>query len=181
MRSGINKFLAFLFALLPGAGQMYLGLMKRGVSFMIPFFFVCFLSSWLDLGPLLFLLPVLWFYAFFDCVNRLSATPEEQAAMRDGFLFVDGKALSHDGLGRSGSLVLGVALLFLGVMLLGRYVLRILSAYIPIPAPISYVPQVLFGALIIAAGVWLILGRRRELRDAAEPAGEENTEEQAEE
>lgn len=50
--------------MLPGAGHMYMGFMNMGVSFMSVFFFVIFLSTWLDIGPLLFILPLIWFYSF---------------------------------------------------------------------------------------------------------------------
>lgn len=173
MRTRKSKFLAFLFALLPGAGHMYLGFMKLGVSYMAPFFFICFLSSWLDLGPLLFLLPVLWFYAFFDCMNRLSIPDEERAAMEDHYLFVGSYAGLRDRMGKNGNLVLGVALLFIGVVLFGKYFLLLLDQYVSIWSPLRhlfrYVPQFLFGALIVAAGVWLILGRKKELDDASDP------------
>lgn len=40
-----SKFLTFLFSLIPGAGEMYMGFMKMGVSLMAEFFAVLWLAS----------------------------------------------------------------------------------------------------------------------------------------
>ena len=61
-----SRILTFLFALWPGAGQMYLGYMKRGVSLMGIFCLLISITGFLNLSFLFFLLPVIWFYAFFD-------------------------------------------------------------------------------------------------------------------
>ena len=45
-----GSFLTFCFSMLPGAGEMYLGFMKRGASLMTLFFFIIFSSTWLQLG-----------------------------------------------------------------------------------------------------------------------------------
>ncbi len=47
MRKKTNKFLVFMFSLLPGAGHMFMGFMKTGVSLMSAFLFVIFLTAWL--------------------------------------------------------------------------------------------------------------------------------------
>lgn len=54
-----SRFLTFVFSMLPGAGHMYMGFMKIGVSFMSVFFFLIFLSSWLNIGPLLYIAPLI--------------------------------------------------------------------------------------------------------------------------
>ena len=59
-----SRFLSFVFGMIPGAGQMYLGYLKRGVSLMGLFGLITAVSSMFYLGVLTFLLPVIWFYAF---------------------------------------------------------------------------------------------------------------------
>ena len=80
-----SKILTFLFALFPGAGQMYLGYMKRGVSLMTAFFLVFALMGFLGMSFLAFFLPVIWFYAFFDTLNLRSMSYEYLP--HDDFLF----------------------------------------------------------------------------------------------
>ena len=61
-----SKFLTFIFGLIPGAGQMYLGYMNRGLAFMVSFGIVIFISGLLNFIRLDFLMPIIWAYSFFD-------------------------------------------------------------------------------------------------------------------
>ncbi len=63
------SFLTFIISLVPGAGQMYLGLMGKGFVIMASFFLVAFLTGWLNLVILSFILPVIWCYSVFDTSN----------------------------------------------------------------------------------------------------------------
>ena len=80
-----SKFWTFVFSLLPGAGHMYLGLNKIGSSYMITFFLAIFISSLPGLSLFGFLCPLIWFLAFFDCLNKMGLTPDELAAVDDQF------------------------------------------------------------------------------------------------
>ena len=53
-----SGFLTFCFACLPGAGEMYLGYMKRGLSVMIAFWGLIFVASLLNMGILGILAPI---------------------------------------------------------------------------------------------------------------------------
>lgn len=84
-----NSFFTFCFAMMPGAGQMYLGLMKKGTSIMSLFFGIVATAMVLDFPWLMFILPVLWFYAFFDAINYNNMPYEEKEFVEDKFLFDD--------------------------------------------------------------------------------------------
>ena len=58
-----SGFLTFCFACLPGAGEMYLGYMKRGLSVMIAFWGLIFVASLLNMGILGILAPIIWAYS----------------------------------------------------------------------------------------------------------------------
>ncbi len=47
-----NKFMTVVFSFIPGAGQMFMGFMKLGTSFMSLFSFIILLSAWLNLARL---------------------------------------------------------------------------------------------------------------------------------
>lgn len=81
-----SGFLTFVFACVPGAGQMYQGLFKKGGSLMAAFFLLLGFSSWAFVPPLMFLLPVVWFYAFFDTINRMRMTLPELALVQDDYI-----------------------------------------------------------------------------------------------
>ena len=59
-----NGFLTFIFACIPGAGQMYYGYMQRGLS-LITMFIACFIVGAI-INPLAALAIIVWMYAFFD-------------------------------------------------------------------------------------------------------------------
>jgi hypothetical protein len=169
MKRKKNNFLTFVFSLLPGAGHMYIGFMKMGLSFMAAFFFVIFLSSWLDIGPLLFILPLLWFYSFFDCMNKRYSTDEEFLLLEDNYLFSLDKFVKLDkDIFQKRRVLAGVILLFLGGYLIWNNSLHLLARYVPnevydlVYSVSRLVPQVIIGVAIIVAGIKLIMGKKKE-------------------
>lgn len=81
-----NIVLTFLFSLFPGAGQMYLGYTKRGTSLMLLFMGLCGIIFSLELSILSVLLPVIWFFAFFDSWNIRRMDQAQRIACPDDFL-----------------------------------------------------------------------------------------------
>lgn len=169
MKKKKSKFLTFIFSLLPGAGHMYMGFMKTGISFMAMFFFLIFLSSWLDLGPLLFILPLIWFYSFFDCTNKAETNEDEFLLLEDNYLFSIDKLVSFDkDVFKKRRLFSGILLLLLGIYLVWNNVVKILGRYIPdetyniIRSVTRIAPQIIIGVAIIALGVKLIIGKKKE-------------------
>lgn len=77
-----NSFLTFCFATMPGAGQMYVGLMKKGVCLMTLFFGICFLAV-TDIPYMIITVPVLWFYSFFDAINYNNLPAEKKELIED--------------------------------------------------------------------------------------------------
>lgn len=64
-----SSFKTLVLSLVPGAAHMYLGLMGKGIIIMASFSFLTFFIGWLALSMFGFLLPVIWFYSFFDANN----------------------------------------------------------------------------------------------------------------
>ena len=80
-----NGFLTFIFACIPGAGQMYYGYMQRGLS-LITMFIACFIVGAI-INPLAALAIIVWMYSFFDTydlVRHLAAGDPKE----DGLLLV---------------------------------------------------------------------------------------------
>lgn len=78
-----NGFLTFCCAFIPGAGQMYQGYMKRGLSLILTACLIGMVSSLLN--PVLLLLVVVWMYSFFDTFN-LRAQIGAGTAPQDDYL-----------------------------------------------------------------------------------------------
>ncbi|MDR3595882.1 hypothetical protein [Clostridium sp.] len=164
-----SKFLTLVFSMLPGAGHMYMGFMKIGVSFMSVFFFLIFLSSWLDIGQLLFIVPLIWFYSFFDCANRMSIEDDKLLLLEDKYLFSLDKLVKLDkDVFAKRRLATGVLLLFLGIYLVSGNIIRFLQPYISdrlystIHDLMRQAPQIIIGVAIVALGLKLIKGKKME-------------------
>jgi len=169
MRKKKSKFLTFCFSMLPGAGHMFIGFMKMGLSLMAAFFFVIFLSSWLNIGPLVFILPLIWFYSFFDCMNKRYSTDEEFLLLEDNYLFSLEELVKIDkGIFKKHRLFTGILLLLLGVYLIWNNILHSLSRYLPnevynaIFSMTRVAPQIILGVAIIFVGAKLISGKKKE-------------------
>ena len=157
-----SRILTFLFGRWPGAGQMYLGYMKRGISLMLAFCFVFAVSGVLGLGIFAFILPVIWFYAFFDTLNLRSMSYE--FLPHDDFLFhldsLNVRKVTEFFQRRH--LLGGILLIALGVyILLYNIVLPYLAAYFsinlyPFFSFFSDLPALILAVVIILLGLRLI-------------------------
>ena len=72
-----SKAIATFLSIFPGAGHLYLGMQRRGIQLMAAFLFSIYILDVLRLGIFLFLIPIIWFYSFFDGLQRASKHGEE--------------------------------------------------------------------------------------------------------
>ena len=87
MQKQKRGFWLFIFSLIPGAGEMYMGFKKQGISIMLLFWGAIALASITGLGWLAMFLPVIWFYSFFNVHNMYSLSDEEFYALEDDYIF----------------------------------------------------------------------------------------------
>ena len=159
-----SSFLTFVCSLIPGAGQMYLGYLQRGVWHMSLFCLMIALTSIIGLFGLA--LPVLWAYAFFDTFSLRSQ-------LKQGIIPDDCNPFGLDETGSVGSFLakrhalLGwLFILAGGYTLLDRLVLRSLRELLEtlhlygILNLLSSLPTLIIAALLVLLGFWLIRGRR---------------------
>ena len=72
-----KKIITLGLSIIPGAGHMYLGYQQKGLALMGAFFFTIFFMGWLNLSMFLFILPLIWFYSFFDAFHTLNGSEVE--------------------------------------------------------------------------------------------------------
>lgn len=72
-----KKAISLALSIIPGAGHMYLGYQQKGLALMGGFFFTIFFMGWLQLSMLVFILPLIWFYSFFDAFHTLNGNDVE--------------------------------------------------------------------------------------------------------
>lgn len=172
-----SGFLTFIFSLIPGAGEMYMGFFKQGISIMCIFFGMVAMSSYLMMGPLMFLLPVVWFYSFFHVHNLRSLSDEEFYAVEDKFLFnFDEKAVKIQFGNEKIRKILAIVLIVWGSCALlntfAGYICQILEI-LGFSTDMVYgffndLPRTVFSIAIIVAGVYLIKGKKKELSQLEE-------------
>lgn len=160
----------FIFSLIPGAGEMYLGFMKRGVSMMLIFFLWCGFCIGTYFETALFLVPVIWFYSFFSVHNLVAMPDEEFYQQEDDYvlLHID-RLVSADRWERGKVKFLAVICIFVGGFSVVNTVWRIFWRILPnwIYDEVYFlrddVPRVVISLLLIAFGVYLIRGKKQKL------------------
>lgn len=158
-----SRFLTFLFGMIPGAGQMYLGYMKRGVSLMGAFAVVLTIAAFLNIPVLTFLLPVIWFYAFFDALNLRSLTFDTRC-IQDDFLFHldDLRRWDVIGFAQRRHLLVGCLCIFIGIYILLQNIIapifvRLFDIWV-VSAIAQSLPTLALAVVIILFGLRLIRG-----------------------
>ena len=73
-----SRVLATVLGIFPGAGHMYMGLQRRGLQLMVGFLLSIYILDVLRLSLFLFLIPVIWFYSFFDTLQQASKMEREE-------------------------------------------------------------------------------------------------------
>lgn len=170
-----SGFFTFICSLIPGAGEMYLGFMRRGTSIMILFFGIIALTSWLDLSPLGFIIPVVWCYSFFDTHNLRSLPDEDFYYIKDEFL-LPLESINIPILSQKYKLILGGALILIGISVLWNQLIDLFNRMFILPDFIreflyfigNRIPQSLFALFIIAIGYSLIRGKQAVLEQKSD-------------
>lgn len=148
-----NAFLTFVCAVVPGCGQMYHGLLKKGISIMFLFWGIIAVSSFVGIAELSLILPVIWFYSFFDAVNRMNMPIEEVKLLEDNYILASVKPQSAflGKLYSKAHIIFGSGLIFIGVFaFLNSYnVAKALSIFFAIdPQEIRYILSIIPGVLV---------------------------------
>ncbi|MFF2484231.1 hypothetical protein [Paenibacillus sp. NPDC058071] len=149
-----NKLLAMALSLFPGAGHLYLGMQKRGLQIMGGFLVAIYLMDSLRLSLFLFLMPLVWFFAFFDALQCISRY--ERSDMRDQPLFDQLAPYQR---------WIGVAMLGLGVYYLAdQFMIHFIAENFPgifrAYSQFKYnLPTIIVAFIMIAFGFRLLFGR----------------------
>lgn len=168
IRGALHGLVHFVFACVPGCGQMSQGYMKRGVSQTLIISAMLFVTVFLEMGVLAVLMIPLWLYSFFDSYN-LRRQLREGTAPEDAYLFglseMDSRRLNQL-IGKRHSLI-GWILVAVGLYNVYRiFASRILSGLRDLFPWLDWLygllvwdaPRILGTVLIIAVGIWFIKG-----------------------
>ena len=163
-----NGILTFLFAFVPGAGQMYQGYMKRGLS-LITLFFLCIMAGML-LEPLVLTALIVWMYSFFDTFNLRAQFIAGTAPADDYLVHFNTKDARLTLFFRDSHKLVGWALIALGAMVAYQnIIMRVLGDVMwrwgqnspffrAVYLMLDELPEVVVCVALIVCGLWLVRG-----------------------
>lgn len=183
-----NGILTFLFAFVPGAGQMYQGYMKRGLS-LITLFFLCIMAGMLLLlEPLVLTALIVWMYSFFDTFNLRAQIIAENAPADDYLVHINWKDKRMQDFMMDSHKLLGWGLIALGAMVAYQnIIMRVLGDVMwrwgqnnpffrAVYLMLEQLPQIVVCVALIICGVWLVRGpkgKKVHRKKAEEPEDED--------
>ncbi len=164
-------FFTLIYSFIPGAAEMHMGFMKKGISLMGLFFFSFIVMATLSLWDVFILMPILiWFYSFFHARNLVSCDDETFATLKDGFIWENfamerNIQVSNPALRKWGAAILIIC----GAIMLWNNMEQIIYNIMPdrfwryVGPIVSSVPQIVTALLIIVIGIILIKGKKEAL------------------
>ena len=178
-----NGILTFFFAFCPGAGQMYQGYMKRGLS-LITMFCVAFGAGTL-LQVLYVAMPIVWMYSFFDAFNLRAQLAAGTAPEDDYLVHINWHDKRMDRFMMESHKLVGWGLIALGALVayqniimntLGDLVWRWGKEspfFRAIYLVMDQLPEIVVCVALIICGVWLVRGPKGRKQKKQPPEDED--------
>ena len=179
-----NGFLTFCCAFIPGAGQMYQGYMKRGLSLILTACLIGMVGSLLN--PVLLLLVVLWMYSFFDTFNLRAQIGAGTAPQDDYLVHINWHDQRMEQFMLDSHKLLGWGLIALGALVayqnilmntLGDIVWRWGQSspfFRALYLMMDQLPEVVVCVALIICGAWLVRGPKGRKQKPQNDAEEED-------
>lgn len=165
-----SRFWTFIFSFMPGAGEMYMGFMKMGLSLMLGFMILVAIVGYTNLGVLVVFPVTLYIYSFFHANNLSSLDDVEFHNMEDQYMFgfdgIESMRVKLEGRNRK---IAAFILIVLGIIMLWQVVFNLLCDIFGwdnrFLSAIYYfvrdeLPRAVIGIGVILAGMALIRGKR---------------------
>ncbi|MFD1777100.1 hypothetical protein ACFSFW_00185 [Fredinandcohnia salidurans] len=158
-----SKTLATILAIFPGAGHLYLGLQKRGIQLMAAFLFAIYILDVLRLSLFLFLIPIIWFYSFFDALQKVSKHGEEDLEDVPVVSYI----VNHQKWVGFGLIALGIYYLLVNVVLptVGPMIMRVFNFDLQY-FYYNYFQGTIICILLIGGGLKLMVGSKKRKENA---------------
>lgn len=179
MKKQKHGFWVFIFSLIPGAGEMYMGFKKQGLSIMLLFWGSIALASITGLGWLAMFLPVIWFYSFFNVHNLKSLSEEEFYSVEDNYiLHMDQFSGDMEKFFQKHQSAAAWVLILFGICILWSRFTSLLYFIVPnnmadyVYNICNSLPQIVIAAGIIAAGIYLLTQQKKKLKQETETKDE---------
>lgn len=172
MKNKKNGFLTFCCSLVPGAGEMYMGLYKQGISLMLMFWGIGAIGGWTGLEVLWAVVPVVWFFSFFHTHNLRSMPEEEFLKQEDQYLvFREYDFESTEEVLKKNKKIIAAALIVFGMCMLTQIFMNIFNPFFDgffwdlAWRLNNNVTRIIVAAAVIWGGFQLLKGKRWKVDD----------------
>ena len=182
-----NGILTLLFACIPGAGQMYQGYMKRGLSLITMFCLFIIVGSATGLDALVVGCIVVYMYSFFDTFNLRAQIIAENAPADDYLVHINWKDRRMQDFMMDSHKLLGWGLIALGgLVAYENIIMRVFGdvmwrwgqnnpVFRAIYLMLDELPQIVTCVALIVCGLWLVRGPKgKKNRKKPEPPQDED-------
>ena len=188
MQKKKSRFWLFIWSLVPGAGHMYLGFMKMGISLMLGFMILIAVAALTNLGVLAIFPIALYIYSFFHANNLGALSDAEFYSIQDQYLLgmegLDSIEKIRVSISQKYRKVAAFILIAIGAVMLwnmgfdmlvdifewngwNNYYLRQVSYFVS-----DQLPRVVIAIAVIWIGISLIRGKKVEyIEDEQDTAG----------
>lgn len=170
MKKKKSKFWLFIFSFIPGAGEMYMGFMKMGLSLMMGFMLSIAVTAITNIAVLSVIAITLYIYSFFHAHNISSMDDEAFRELEDTYLFgFDNLESVWVRLGGKGRVITAAVLIIIGIIMMVNVGFNLLfdifgwdHQYL---RTVYYfveddVPRLLIGIAVIWGGVAMLRGKK---------------------
>ena len=182
-----NGILTFLFAFVPGAGQMYQGYMKRGLSLITMFCLFIMAGMMTGLDPLIMGCLIVYMYSFFDTFNLRAQIVADNAPEDDYLVHFNWQDERRQKFMMDSHKLLGWALIALGAMAAyENIIMRVLGDVMwrwgqnnpffrAVYLMLDELPQIVACVALVVCGLWLVRGPKgKKNRKKPEPPQDED-------
>ena len=182
-----NGILTLLFACIPGAGQMYQGYMKRGLSLITMFCLFIILGSTTGLDALVVGCIVVYMYSFFDTFNLRAQIIAENAPADDYLVHINWKDKRMQDFMMDSHKLLGWGLIALGgLVAYENIIMRVFGDVMwrwgqnnpffrAVYLMLDELPEIVICVALIVCGLWLVRGPKgKKNRKKPEPPQDED-------
>jgi len=171
MQKKKNGFLLFIFSFCPGAGELYMGFMKMGLSLLTSFFLSVFVVSITNTPELSIFPAIIYIYSFFHAHNIASLDDEKFYSLKDEYLLgSDITELIDEKFKGKSKVIIATILIILGFIMMWNTGLELLHDYVGGNSFIvrvlykitDYAPRFIIGVVVVICGFKLIKGKNNQ-------------------
>jgi len=143
-----RKMGVYILSFLPGLGHFYLGLMQRGLQFMLLFFSAIFMTHMVEVFA--FFIPVIVFYSYFDALQYHSKYRENEE-------LIDEPVFKQNLIRVNKAVIAWIFIGFGGLSLLENS-----ADYLQLSIDFNILYKIIVSAVFVIIGIRILIGKPKE-------------------